>query len=64
MHPFASVLVWRDIAQEARRQGDAEVRAMYARPDALPLPPEPETVGIRSRISAAVRRVIANPAAG
>ena len=64
MHPFASVLVGRDIAQEARRRADAETRAMYARPDALPLPPEPGSVGIRGRISAVVRRVTANPAPG
>ena len=62
MHPFASVLVGRDIAEEAGRRAEAEVRAMYARPDALPLPPEPESVGIRGRLAAVVRRVTADPA--
>lgn len=64
MHPLASVLIARDIASEARQRADAEVRAMYARPDALPLPPQPASAGVRSRIAAAVRRVVAHPAPG
>ncbi len=64
MNPFASMLVTRDIAGEARQRTDAEVRAMYARPDALPLPPKPVSASFRSRIATAVRRVVADPAPG
>lgn len=64
MHPLASVLVARDLANETRRRADAEVRAMYARPDALPLPAKPASVGLRTRIAAALRRDVADPAPG
>ena len=61
MHPFASVLAARDIEGEARRRIDTEVRAMYARPDALPLPPEPARLGLMARIAGrlpVLRRVV------
>ena len=65
MHPFACVLAARDIEGEARQRADAEVRAMYARPDALPLPPEPFRAGLIARIAARLpilRRVVAGRA--
>lgn len=51
MHPFASVLAARDFEGETRRRADAGVRAMYTRPDALPLPPEPTRVSLVARIA-------------
>ena len=61
MHPFGSILVARDIEAGARQRLDAEARAMYARPDALPLPPEPERQGLIARIAGrlpVLRRVV------
>jgi hypothetical protein len=65
MNPFASMLVTRDIEGEGRRRVDAEVRALYSRPDALPLPPEPFRPGLIARIAARLpilRRVVAGRA--
>ena len=64
MHFLASLLVAHDLADQTRQRADADVRAMYARPDALPLPPKPAPVGWRGRIAAAVRRDVADPAPG
>jgi len=65
MHPFASVLAANDIEGDARKRLEAEVRAMYARPDALPLPPEPMRVSLIARIAGklpVIRRVAARRA--
>jgi len=65
MHPFASVLAANDIEADARKRLEAEVRAMYARPDALPLPPEPMRVSRIARIAdklPVIRRVAARRA--
>ena len=65
MNPFASMLVTRDIEGEGRRRTDAEVRAMYSRPDALPLPPEPFRPGPIARIAGRLpilRRAVADRA--
>jgi hypothetical protein len=65
MHPFASVLAARDIEDRARQGIDAEARAMYARPDALPLPPEPMRVSLLARIAGkmpVIGRVVARRA--
>ncbi len=65
MHPFASLLAANDIEAGARQRIDAAARAMYARPDALPLPPEPERPGLIARIAGrlpVIRRVVSGRA--
>lgn len=42
MHPFGSFLATRNRLGPSASDRQAEIRAMYRRPDALPLPPEPE----------------------
>ena len=57
------------IAQESRQAEDLrkadEWRRLHQRPDALPLPPEPERPGITARIAGklpVIRRVVAGRA--
>lgn len=54
MHPFGSFLATRNRLGPSASDRQAEIRAMYRRPDALPLPPEPERPGHLERLVAAV----------
>jgi hypothetical protein len=52
MHPFGSYLATRPHLDRMTGNRDAEIAAMYRRPDAEPLPPEPERPGRLERILA------------
>jgi hypothetical protein len=46
------------IGEDRTRQVDEDWQAMLRRPDAPPLPPEEPTVGLGTRLSAAVRAFV------
>lgn len=52
MHPFGSYLATRSRLEGMTPGRQAEIEAMYRRPDALPLPPEPERPGRLERLVA------------
>lgn len=55
MHPRQMAFL---IAEDRSRRRDHEWQDMLRRPDAPPLPEEAATVGLRTRLSAAVRAFV------